>query len=94
MKIMLDSEIPVCYTLTMMSERYIHKGDAMNESVQEFLNRGGNVTICKPMNAHGAQKKQTIKCPNSFSLGRKAFTVGCKTNGVSRANGAYAKGTK
>lgn len=72
----------------------MNKGDAMNESVQEFLNRGGNVTVCKPMNAHGAQKKQTIKCPNSFSLGRKAFTVGCGNKGVSRASGSYVKGTR
>ena len=41
----------------------------MNESVQEFLNRGGKVTICKPMNAHGAQKKQTMKIP--ARMGRK-----------------------
>jgi len=66
----------------------------MNESVQEFLNRGGKVTICKDAKAYGAQKKATIKCPNSFSLGRKAFTVGCKTNGVSRASGQYAKQVK
>jgi hypothetical protein len=71
-----------------------NKGDHMNESVQEFLNRGGQVTICKPMKAHGAQKKQTIKCPNSFSLGRKVFTVGCASKGVSRADGQYAKQVK
>jgi len=42
----------------------------MNESVQEFVNRGGNVTICKPMKAYGAQKKQTMKIP--ARMGRKA----------------------
>ena len=66
----------------------------MNESVQEFLNRGGKVTFCKEAKAYGAQKKQTIKCPNSFSLGRKVFTVGSGSKGVSRASGQYAQGAK
>lgn len=41
----------------------------MNESVQEFLNRGGKVTFCQEAKAYGAQKKHTIKCPNSFRAG-------------------------
>jgi hypothetical protein len=65
---MLDSEIPVCYTLTMMNVTF-NKGDAMNETVQEFLNRGGKVTMCKDAKAYGAQKKQTTKIP--ARMGRK-----------------------
>lgn len=69
MKIVLDIGIPVCYTLNMMIERYLTTEDTMNESVQEFLNRGGKVTICKDAKAYGAQKKQTMKIP--ARMGRK-----------------------
>lgn len=31
------------------------------ESVEEFLARGGQVTVIDPKKAYGAQKKQTIK---------------------------------
>lgn len=70
MKIVLDIRAPVCYTLTMMIAAYRTTEETMNESVQEFLNRGGNVTMCKPMKAYGAQKKQTIKIP--ARMGREA----------------------
>ena len=36
------------------------------ESVAEFLARGGQITMVKPMKARGAQKKVTIKVPYRF----------------------------
>jgi hypothetical protein len=52
----------------MMNEGIITKERSMKtmETVAEFLARGGKVTMAKPMKAHGAQKKQTIKVPARF----------------------------
>lgn len=55
-----------------------------NETVEEFLARGGRVTRCADKNARGAQKPQTIKVCNTFSQGRKAFSIGTGSKGVSR----------
>jgi hypothetical protein len=52
----------------MMTEQS-HKERIMNETVQEFLNRGGKVTMCKDAKAYGAQKKVTMKVP--ARMGRK-----------------------
>ena len=54
------------------------------ESVQEFLARGGKVTMCADKNARGAQTPQMIKVCNTFSCGRKAFSIGTGSKGVSR----------
>ncbi len=52
------------------------------ESVEEFIGRGGVVKQCRPHKAHNAQKTQKIKCPNSFALGRKVFSIGTGSKGV------------
>ena len=54
------------------------------ESVDEFLARGGKIKQCAPANAFNAQKPQMIKVRNSFSNGRKAFTIGSKPAGSQR----------
>ena len=49
----------------------IHTGEQimqMKETVQEFLARGGKITMVKPMHAKGAQKKPTIK--SVFRMGK------------------------
>ncbi len=53
-----------------------------NETVEEFIARGGQITQAEPKNARGAQKPQTIKVPNTFALGRKAFTTQVGAKGV------------
>jgi hypothetical protein len=55
-----------------------------HETVEEFIARGGQITHAVEKNAHGAQKAQTIKVPNTFSLGRKAFTTQVGAKGVSK----------
>jgi len=54
------------------------------ESVEEFLARGGKITTVKPAKAYGSQKPQMIKVKNSFSHGRKAFTVGGGANRINQ----------
>jgi hypothetical protein len=63
-----------------------NKGGALmkNETVEEFMARGGKVTKCADKNARGAQKPQTIKVCNTFSQGRKAFSIGTGSKGISR----------
>ena len=42
-----------------------------NETINEFLKRGGTITMCRDAKAHGAQKAQKIKIP--VRMGRKAI---------------------
>lgn len=72
----LDSFWQTCYTLTMMTKRTAtNKGESImkNETVEEFMARGGRVTMVKPMKARGAQSGQKIKTPMRFMGDRKAM---------------------
>ena len=58
--IFVDFAIPFCYTLNMMIERNNKEQNMSNETVQEFLARGGKIKQCKDAKAFGAQKKMTL----------------------------------
>lgn len=60
------------------------------ESVEEFIGRGGKITMCKPHKARGAQKPQTMRSNNAFTRGRKAFTLGTGRFGVCSKRSAKA----
>lgn len=55
-----------------------------NETVEEFQARGGRVVVVAAHDARGAQKPQTIKVCNTFSQGRKAFTINTGSKGISK----------